>query len=659
VPKAAQLPTVFRFGSFEVDLRAGELRKQGFRVKLQERPLQILALLLDHPGEVVTREELRQHLWAADTFVDFDHSVNTAVNKLRDALGDSAESPRFIETLPRHGYRFIGHVEPLWVVRTPLTTEALHPASAEPELSLVHNRPPADSEPDGSVTVQTRRERRRWLRVAAIAAVAVIIVFETLVALNVVGLRDRLFRQDVPPKIESIAVLPFENLSGNPEQEYFADGMTEELITNLGKISTLHVISRTSVMRYKGTKKPLPEIARELAVGTIVESAVRSSGGRVRITVQLIDARTDHHLWAQTYERNMGDILAMQRDIALAIAREVQAESTPQGRTHFARSRPVKPEAYELYLKGRYEWNKRTTEGLYKALEYFQSAVLVDPGYALAYSGVADSYSILGNNAFLPGAEVYPKAKAAALKALELDEDLAEAHTSLALVMFDYDRDRKAPLKELKVAIELNPNDATAHHFYANMLAAMGRFQEAIPEIELARKLDPLSARTNANVGYVLYFARRYDRAISEARKAVDLDPNDRHSHTALGLIYLQKGMNREALNEFQKSANLPTGPRFGLGILAFGYGAVGNRAEALVAMRKAKQSWNGEYVSPYRMASIYVVLGEMGEAFKWLKKGVAEYDGQMDYLKVDPIMDPLRSDPRFQDILRQMNFPP
>jgi TolB-like protein/DNA-binding winged helix-turn-helix (wHTH) protein/Tfp pilus assembly protein PilF len=624
-------PHIRRFDVFEVNLRSGELCQPGSRIRLQDQPLQILELLLDHPGEVVTREQLKNQLWPDDVVVDFDHSINSAVKRLRNVLGDDAENPRYIETLPRHGYRFIGAVD-------------YGTAKQDRHKGRAPGAP---------------REARRWLASAAIIVVAAIVLFGTLFALNVGGLRDRLLGPGAPPKIESIAVLPFENLSGDLNQEYFADGMTEELITNLGKISALDVISRTSVMRYKGTRKPLPEIARELNVDTIVESAVRSSGGRVRITVQLIDARTDHHLWAQSYERNMGDVLAMQRDIALAIAREVQAELTPQEQTRFARDRPVKPEAYELYLRGRYEWNKRTTDGLYKALEYFQRAVRVDPRYSLAYSGLADSYSILGNNAFLPGAEVYPRAKTAALRALELDNELAEAHTSLALVLFDYDRDRKAALKELKAAIALNPNYATARHWYANMLAAMGQFQEAIPEIELARKLDPLSARTNANVGYVLYFARQYDRAISEARKAVELDPNDRHSHTALGFMYLQKGMNREALDEFQKSASLPTGPRFGLGILAFGYAAVGNRGEALKALRKAKQLWKAEYVSPYRIATIYVALGERDEAFKWLEKGVAEYDGQMDYLEMDPIMDPLRSDPRFQDILRRMNFAP
>ena len=629
--EAAPSPAVVRFGAFEVDLRAGELRKQGLKVRLQERPFQILSFLLENPGDVVTREELRKHLWPEDTFVDFDHSVNTAINKLRDALGDSAENPRFIETLPRHGYRFIVSVD-------------YGAAGQDRRIGRVRGE---------------RSEGRRWLAAVAIFVVAVILLFETLVALNIASLRDWLLGSTAQPKIESIAVLPFENLSGDPDQEYFADGMTEELITDLGKISALRVISRTSVMRYKETKKTVPEIGRELSADTIVESAVRSSGGRVRITAQLIDARTDRHLWAQTYERNMGDVLAMQRDVALAIAREVQAELTPQEQTRFARARPVNPEAYELYLRGRYEWNKRTTEGLYRGLDYFQRAVRVDPRYALAYSGVADSYSILGNNAFLPGAEVYPKAKTAALKALELDEDLPEAHTSLGVVLFDYDRDREAALKEFRAAIELNPNYATAHHFYANALVMMGRVQQAIPEIELARRLDPLTARTNANVGYVLYFARQYDRALSESLKAVELDPNDRHSHTALGLIYLQKRMNREALIEFQKSASLSTGPRFGLGILALGYAATGNRNEAMETLEKAKQLWEGEYVSPYRIASIYAVLGEKDEAFKWLEKGVAEYDGQMDCLKMDPIVDPLRSDPRFQAILRRMNFPP
>jgi TolB-like protein/DNA-binding winged helix-turn-helix (wHTH) protein len=438
VPGAAQSHQLVRFGAFELDLRAGELRKQGLKVKLQERPLQILALLLENPGELVTREELRRHLWAADTFVDFDHSVNTAINKLRDALGDSAENPRFIETLPRHGYRFIGAVD----------------SGAEVRNGRESAMPPV------------RRERRRWLAVGAVAA---IVVFGALFALNVGGLRGRLLSSvgashGVPlPKIESIAVLPFENLSGDPQQEYFADGMTEELITELGKIGGLRVISRTSVMRYKGTKKPLPEIGRELNVDAIVEGTVRNSGGRVRITTNLLYAPTDRHLWAATYERDLRDVLSLQDEVARAVAGQIRIKVTPQENARLAATRPINPEAHRLCLLGRFYWNKRNEEGLKKANEQFQRAIEVDPTYAPAYAGLADSYLQLANNGLRPPNETMPKAKAAAQKALEIDPSLAQAHTSLAEVYKDYDWNWAASERDFQRAIQLNPNYATAH----------------------------------------------------------------------------------------------------------------------------------------------------------------------------------------------------
>ena len=492
----------------------------------------------------------------------------------------------------------------------------------------------------------------RWL--LALAGVVVV-----LVGLNVANLRNRLLGPAGAPQIESLAVLPLANLSGDPQQEYFADGMTEALIADLGKISALRVISRTSVMQYKGAKQPLPEIARRLNVEGIIEGSVLRSGNRVRITAQLIQARAERHLWAESYERDLGDVLALQGEVAQAIAREVQTTLTPQEQARLAAAGLVKPEAYELYLKGRYEWNKRTKEGLNKGFEYFQQAINLDPNYALAWAGVADSYGVMGNNNLVPGADVYPKAKAAALKAQEFDRNSAEAHASLALVLQEYDRDWLAAEREYRRAIQLNPSYATARHWYALSLALTGRDQEAIREIEQARRLDPLSIRTNANVVLVLYLGRHYDRAIAEARKALELEPNDASTHEYLGLTYLQKGTPEEALAELQKALSLERAESGVAGYLAGAYAVSGNREEALKILGQLKQQSKREYVSPYSIASAYVRLGDRDQALAWLQKGFDVYDGDMDNLKVDAALDPLRSDPRFHDLLRRMNFPP
>jgi TolB-like protein/tRNA A-37 threonylcarbamoyl transferase component Bud32 len=519
------------------------------------------------------------------------------------------------------------------------------------------------SPPAAGVGAVREAPLRRW-RKLAIALTGAALIAVVVMGLNVGGLRERLLRAVggraamSALKIESVAVLPLANLSGDPEQEYFVDGMTEELIATLGRLSTLRVISRTSVMRFKKTDKPLPQIARELNVDAVIEGSVLRAADRVRITAQLIQAANDRHLWAESYDRDLRDVLALQSEVAQAIAREVQTTLTPQEKALLASARPVNPEAYELYLKGRYEWNKLSVEGLKRGLEYFQQAIKLDPSYALAYSGMADSYTLLGSS-YLPGAEVYPKAKAAALKALELDPGLAEGHVSLAAVLFDYDRGHDAALKEYERGIELNSNYATAHRAYAVSLACMGRGDEGIREAEQARRLDPLSVWTSATVALVLYLGRQYERAIVEARKALELEPNDVVGHTYLGITYLQKGMHQEALAEFQKLQSLMPGRPEPLAALACAYAATGDREKALRILADLNQQSERKYVSRYVMAKAYVSLGEKEKALAWLEKGVNDFQGAMDFVKVDPALDPLRSDPRFQDLLRRMNFPP
>src|SRR5207249_8649098 len=403
-----------RFGAFELDQDAGELRKQGTRMKLQEQPLQMLQVLLQRPGEVVTREELQQKIWPSDTFVDFDHGINNAIKRLREALGDAAETPHYIETLPRRGYRFIGKIE----------CEAL--------------------------------------------------------------------------RMRSLAVLPLENLSHDPQREYFAEGLTEALITTLAKIGELRVVSRTSAMLYKNVRKPLREIARELEVDAIVEGTVLRAGHRVRITAQLIDAAKETHLWAESYERDLRDVLALQSELAQAIAREVQVKLTPQERAHLAQTRPVDPEAYEAYLKGRYHWNRRSGEGLDRAIQFFQQAIEKDPTYAAAYAGLADCLSVLGWWGFVSPDEGCGKAKGLAQKALEIVHSLAEAHASLAFATMFYDYDFSAAEREFERSIELNPRYATAYQWFGLSLAMTGRYEEGFTELKRAIRLDPHSAIIHA-----------------------------------------------------------------------------------------------------------------------------------------------------------------
>src|SRR5712692_8584923 len=430
--KSITLKPVIRFGPFEADLRAGELRKHGMKLKLVGQPLEVLAMLLECPGQLVTREELRARLWPTDTFVDFDHGLSAAVNKLRDALSDSAEKPTYVETLPRRGYRFISAVD---------LPDSLGLKPAVSEMRASHEST---------------------------------VVF----GFDLGGLRRRLFGEPSAPRIQSIAVLPLENLSQDPEQEYFADGMTDELITKLAQISALRVISRTSAMRYKGTKKSVSEIARELHVDAVVEGAVMRAGDRVRISAQLIEAPTDHHLWAASYERDLRGVLSMQDEVTRAIVSEIRVKLTAREQARLANTHPIDPEAYRFYLQGRYYRYKLTPEGLLKATEYFQQALARDPGYALAYAGLADAYDSLAFFTVLSPLEVMPKAKAAAVKALEIDDNLAEAHVSLGWAGFTYDRDWPAAGRHLERAIVLNPAYPLAHSYYSLYLGALGRSEE-------------------------------------------------------------------------------------------------------------------------------------------------------------------------------------
>ena len=643
---------VVRFGLFEVDLESNELRKKGLRVKLQDQQLNLLRILLEHPGTLVTRDELRHRLWKPGTFVEFDHSLNTAMMRLREVLGDSSENPMLIETVPRKGYRFIAPVHDLkkeQETQRPLTSVD---AEVEDELNLAATTPNDHS----SNAVPIRLIRQVSLSRAILAGLAV--------ALFVVAVLF-LFRQNLglvssePKQISSIAVLPMENLSGDNNQDYFADGMTDELIASLARISSLRVISRTTAMEYKGTHESLEKIAHDLHVDAVVEGTVLRSGDRVRITAELVQVSTDRHLWADTYESPLGDILALQNQVAAAIVSQIRIKLTPQDKESLAATRPINAGAFEDYLKGRYYWGKRSQDGLDKAIHYFQSATEKDPTYALAYAGLADCYGILGAAIVgtIPTSEVAPKAEAAAKKAVELDPALAETQTALATVQFNDDWNWKAAETGFRHAIQLNPSYATAHQRYSLYLIAMGRTEESLEEMNRARSLDPLSLSVNFSLGWRLYMARQYDQAISQLLNTIEMDPTYLLAHIVLGQCYEQEGKYSEAIAELQKAASLsPDSPPV-LAALGHAYAASGKRAEAQQMLLQLKSLSPRRYVSPFYQAYLYIGLGDREQAVAWLDRGYDDRSNNMIFLNVVPQFDTLRSEPRFQSLRHRIGL--
>jgi TolB-like protein/DNA-binding winged helix-turn-helix (wHTH) protein/Tfp pilus assembly protein PilF len=635
-------PVRVRFGVFELDLRTGELRKRGLRIRLQEQPFQVLAMLLEQPRELVTREDLRQRLWTADTFVDFDHGLNKAINKIRGALGDSAASPRFIETVARRGYRFIADVTSVETV--PLATSPLATSPpATPDLLPPARRPLVVAE-------QTARHTRVHGRLAwTIAGVALALV-------SAVGW-IMLARGSGSTTVRSLAVLPLDSLSSDPSQEYFADGMTDQLITTLGQISALRVISRTSVMPYKHTRKLLPQIAHELNVDAVVEGTVIRSGAQVRITAQLIDAAADKHLWAQSYDGDLRDTLALQNTVARAIAEQIRINVTPQEQVALKHANVVNPEAYEAYLKGRYFWNKRTGEGLKRAKGYFDQAVATDPSYAQAYSGLADTYALLGDwqYAVMTAREALPKGKAAAVRALELDHTLGEAHTSLAFILDGFDWDWASADREFRQGIELNPGYATAHHWYAWHLSLLGRHRDAIAEMRKAESLDPLSLIIKSDLAELLLIAHFYDASIQQSRRTIDMDVTFSMAHNQLGQAYLQQQQYEEAIAELQKAIQWSDGNPTSMANLARAYAASGRRNDAVQLLNELKRRSSPSYSNAPEIAVIYAALGDRDQAMTWLEQGYVERFNPGVLLR--PGFDPLRSDPRFQALARRVGL--
>jgi len=639
-----------RFDRFELDLRAGELRKGGLRIRLQEQPLLVLQALLEKPGELVTCEELQDKIWPADTFVDFDHGLHAAVNRLRTALSDSAERPRYVETVSRRGYRFIGKVENSdELIRVP--PRLIHPPTPKPNLRLWNSWTGMFG---------------GFLGAVAIAAL--------LVAGNVYGLRDWLFGSAKPHSFRSLAVLPLENLSGDPKQDYFADGMTEELITQVSKFANLKVISRTSVMQYKGSKKSLPRIAAELHVDAVVEGAVQLVDNRVRVTAQLVDGATDEHIWADIYDRELSNVLLLQSEVAGDIAKQIDLELTPQQQLRLkASAHPVNPDAYQSYLLGRYYWNMRTGEGLAMAGKYFADAIQKDPNFALAYSGQADYFAyltVLGGPEIMKPRDAMSQARAAASKALQLDDSLAEAHASMGNILHNYDWNWAAAEKEYKRAIELNPNYAMAHHLYAHLLIETGRTQESLAEAHRALGLDPYSPFVNNGLARQYYLSRQYDKAAAQCLIGLQINPSYFPARIQLALAYEQTGKLQQAIVELEQVAGQMAGsgvpanagqPPIDVpvvhALLGHAYAVSGRKADALKELSKLQSATKRRYIPPSYFAIIWMGLGDNKQALTWLDQGYEDRSEHMLYLGLEPLIDPIRSDPRFTMLLKKVGL--
>jgi TolB-like protein/DNA-binding winged helix-turn-helix (wHTH) protein/lipoprotein NlpI len=653
-----QSPTerrIARFGIFEVDFENRRLTKSGFRIRLQDQPFQVLALLLQRQGTIVTRDELKEKLWASDTFVAFDDGLNTAIRKLRTALNDVADNPRFVETVPRIGYRFIASVTVSGENTRPASTHSSdHAPSSIPVAGARTGQPNAPKSATalpGSVQTPSRNTalRLRW----AIVAVAAIVVL--LVAVLAFRKGTKPNAASVPrAEFQSIAVLPLQNMSTDPAQEYFADGMTDEIITDLAKLAGPKVISRTSAMQYKGTHKSIPEIARELNVGAVVEGSVERSGERMRVRIQLIQASSDHHLWAESYDRQLSDVLQLEADLAQDIARQIQLHLTDQQQRDLASRQPLNPQAFQDYLQGRQYWAMRTDESLSKAIEYFDRAISEDPGNARSFAGLAQCYIVLPMLTQARQAETERKAREAAQKALSLDESLAEAHLAIAEVNFYQDWNFSAAEKEFRRTLALNPNYATGHQWYGEFLSVLGRHQEAIREVETATALDPLSAIVHHQAGQSFQQARQYDRAIQEYEQALKLNPNLYVSYEAMYWAYRRQGKYEAALQAMRGAAPYWR-PDQGMASLIDGLSDAYAHGKKEGFLRQSVEMHKRFRDAAIYLARDYSDLGEKERAVQELEMAFKNHDQIRIWILIDVELDPLRTDPRFQRMISQI----
>jgi len=648
--------TSFKLGEdLELDPRAYELRRDGRALRLERIPMEILLLLVDRRGHLVTREEIVERIWGKDVFLDTDNSLNGAMRKLRMALRDDPETPHFIQTVTGKGYRFIAPVQSAEIeepAETPTYKSLAAPTEAAPPPARTADSPSAAS----VATAPHRPATRRWPFLLAG------VVLLTALGAYLYGSRARPPLPSANGRI-MLAVLPLDNLTGDPGQDYFSDGLTEELIGRLGNLDPerLGVIARTSVMQFKRGQKPLGWLGRELGVQYVLEGSVRRDLERVRITAQLIEVEGQTHVWARNYDRELSGLLAVQDEIAQAVAAEIQVTLSGRERPDMSPSPALssaKLDAYDLYLKGRYFWNKRTAVGLQRAATLFEQAIAQDPTYARAYAGLADTYALMtGYDTLADAEECAPKARAAALRALELDEQLAEAHVSFAVITQEYDWDWETAEREFQRAIELDPNYATAHHWYGEHLALRGRFEEAFAEMDRARQLDPLSLIIATDNGVFLYFSRQHDRAIEQLRAVLEREPNFPRAYM-LAYVYVQTGRFAEALALVERWQRIDDGP-WVFAVLAYVHGRSGEPEEAQRALERLRSFSRTRSSDPGPLIIAHLGMGHLQEALALLEKAYQEYPPGFTALKVDPLYDPLRGDPRFQDLLRRVRLAP
>src|SRR5664279_28211 len=622
----------FHFGDFTLDQSRYRLQKGERLLRLEKLPMELLILLVQRQGELVSREEIAEHLWGKDVFVDIDHSINTAIRKIRQVLKDDPEKPRFVETVVGKGYRFAASV---------ISSNGDSTSQAQPLPLPVQIDPVPTTHPLEARHISVRV----WMLLAGVAALTIFIVALTL-------FRGRAAKSTRPPPIKSLAVLPLKNLSGDPAQEYLADGMTEELIGRLSGIRNLRVISRTSAMQFKDTKLSAPEIANALHVDALVEGSVTREGSRVRVHAQLIRGATDEHFWSETYDRDFSDVLALQSDVAQSIAEQVEVTVTGKERERLTAVRSVSPEAYESYLKGWVAYDKSNSRaGDEESIGYFQEAIKREPTFAPAYLGLANAYDSL-STIFVGGApdQARPKVISAARKALELDPDLAEAHLLLADTLQKEWHWAEAEA-EYRRALELSPNDARAHAAFGSWLMCQGDIEGALSWAQRGRELDPLVI-DGSDIGWFLFMDRRYDEAIREVRSVLAVHPESVGALGTLGFVLIADGRSQEAIPILEKRASLLDRSPGGVELLATAYARAGRRTEALRLVEELKLRRQKGYIPPGAFINPYLALGEYDEAFVWFERAYREQSNILKYLKVHPFFDPVRSDPRFKDLL-------
>lgn len=632
MPTNTTTPGVYRFGVYEFDARTGELRKQGIRIRLEGQPVSVLAMLLERPGELVTREELQSRLWAGDTFVDFEQSLNAAIRRLRLALNDSAESPRYVETLARRGYRWIAPLD------------ALTPTTKIQEAKLEKVAP-------------QWRSRKVWVALAIVSVVAAGIVVSTIW---------------MPSRSEQgrvmLAVLPFQNLSGETQQEYLADGMTEEMITQLGSLNPEHlgVIARSSAMQYKNTPKEVVEIARELGVQYLLEGSIRLQGQRIRVTAQLIRASDQTHMWADNYDSDLTDILKVESEAARAIASQIRVRLPRQVDQRLSDLPKVDPQAHEVYLQGLHEYNLRTRDGMQRSVESLQSAVKIDPHYGLAWAALARAYALSPVTGFLTPSEAMPEARVAAQRAIDIDDSLAQGHTILAFIKAHYEFDWPGAEREYRRGLQLNPSDPYAHFFYSNSyLSPLGRHDEAVSEMKKAIELDPYSAPIQSFLGRTYLWARRYDDALAQFLKSIQMFPGFAVNQERLSHLYTYQAEIAKAIDEETK-ARILTGesPRSVLKREDELRGALARRGprgywEKLLEVAHDPDNPPEAYTGSYGLAIIYLRLGDKENALRSLEQAYDERQLAMTEIGVEPAFDALRSEPRFRELLHRVKLAP